>query len=182
MRAVDVHSVFPPLVQRLLVVPSHAPSLSLIISHFQITVSHGVSPWQVVKHGACLGLGLAGMGAGNEHHYELVNRTMNSLDSAVTGESAGISIGLLLLGRLGEPIAETAITECLAYAHETKHEKVIRGIAMGVAMIAYGMEEAADALISQVWHVLPSSRFPFECGDPSFECQLLCVVLSAEGQ
>ena len=46
--------------------------------------------------------------------------------------------------------AACQITECLAYAHETKHEKVIRGIAMGVAMIAYGLEEAADALISQV--------------------------------
>jgi hypothetical protein len=64
---------------------------------------------QVVKHGACLGLGLAAMGAGSEGHYELVNRTMNSLDSAVVGEAAGITIGLLLLGRLGEPIAETAV-------------------------------------------------------------------------
>ena len=63
----------------------------------------------MVKHGACLGLGLAAMGAGTERHYELVNLTMNSLDSAVTGESAGVAIGLLLLGRLGEAIAETAV-------------------------------------------------------------------------
>jgi 26S proteasome regulatory subunit N2 len=64
---------------------------------------------QVVKHGACLGLGLAAMGAGSEQHYELVSRTLNSLDSAVTGEAAGVTIGLLLLGRLGETIADTAV-------------------------------------------------------------------------
>jgi 26S proteasome regulatory subunit N2 len=106
-----------------------------------------------------------------------VNDTLNSLDSAVAGEAAGICIGLLLLGRLNEPIAETAvrvcpfggtslprhvdgtwhrtscaqITECLAYAHETKHEKVIRGISLGMAFIAYAQEEAADSLIAQVW-------------------------------
>jgi 26S proteasome regulatory subunit N2 len=51
---------------------------------------------------------------------------------------------------LPHPSTRVQITECLAFAHETKHEKVIRGISIGVAMIAYGMEEAADALISQV--------------------------------
>ncbi len=68
---------------------------------------------QVVKHGACLGLGLAAMGAGTEEHYDLVNTTLSSLDSAVTGESAGVSIGLLLMGRLGEDIAATAVRMCL---------------------------------------------------------------------
>jgi hypothetical protein len=42
------------------------------------------------------------------------------------------------------------ITDCLALAHETKHEKVIRGIGLGMALIAYGQEEIADGLIEQV--------------------------------
>jgi 26S proteasome regulatory subunit N2 len=43
-----------------------------------------------------------------------------------------------------------AIDEMLQYAHETQHEKIIRGLAVGVALIMYGKEEAADVLIEQL--------------------------------
>lgn len=38
----------------------------------------------------------------------------------------------------------------LDYAHETQHEKIIRGLAMGIALIMYGKEEGADVLIEQL--------------------------------
>lgn len=47
--------------------------------------------------------------AGTELQYSLLNDALNSGDSAVAGEAAGLSIGLLLLGRLGEPIADQAV-------------------------------------------------------------------------
>ena len=47
-------------------------------------------------------------------------------------------------------ICEQAIEEMLAYAHETQHEKIIRGVAMGMALIMYGREEGADTLIEQL--------------------------------
>lgn len=43
-------------------------------------------------------------------------------DSAVAGEAAGIGMGLLMAGSGTEKAAEM-----LAYAHDTQHEKIIRG-------------------------------------------------------
>ncbi len=40
----------------------------------------------------------------------------------VAGEAAGIGIGLLLAGT-----ASNKVQELLTYAHETQHEKIIRG-------------------------------------------------------
>ena len=38
----------------------------------------------------------------------------------------------------------------ITYAEDTKHEKIIRTLAMGLALIMYGKEEAADTLIEQL--------------------------------
>jgi 26S proteasome regulatory subunit N2 len=67
-------------------------------------------------------------------------------ESAVAGEAAGLAMGLVLLGT-GNGIA---LEEMVAYAHQTKHEKIIRGLALGIAMIVYGREEDADILIEQL--------------------------------
>lgn len=44
----------------------------------------------------------------------------------------------------------SAIEEMLTYAHETQHEKIIRGLALGIALVMFGKEEGADTLIEQV--------------------------------
>jgi len=36
----------------------------------------------------------------------------------------------------------------LQYAHETQHEKILRGLAVGIALTMYGRLEEADILIS----------------------------------
>ncbi len=41
----------------------------------------------------------------------------------MAGEAAGIALGLLCCGSGGERVAG----EALAYAHDTQHEKIIRG-------------------------------------------------------
>lgn len=66
-------------------------------------------------------------------------------DDATAGEAAGIGMGLLCCGT-GSDKAQ----EMLAYAHDTQHEKIIRGLALGLALISYGREEAADALVEQM--------------------------------
>merc|ERR1712232_849187 len=38
----------------------------------------------------------------------------------------------------------------LNYAHQTKHEKIIRGLAMGIAIFMFGREEEADTIIEQM--------------------------------
>jgi 26S proteasome regulatory subunit N2 len=99
---------------------------------------------QVIQHGACLGLGLAALGTADEDIYDDIKSVLYT-DSAVAGEAAGISMGLLLVGT-----ATDKASEMLAYAHETQHEKIIRGLALGIALTVYGREEGADTLIEQM--------------------------------
>ncbi|KAE8717553.1 26S proteasome non-ATPase regulatory subunit 1-like protein B [Hibiscus syriacus] len=99
---------------------------------------------EVIQHGACLGLGLAALGTADEEIYDDIKNVLYT-DSAVAGEAAGISMGLLLVGTASEKASEM-----LAYAHETQHEKIIRGLALGIALTVYGMEEEADTLIEQM--------------------------------
>ncbi|GAA5821812.1 hypothetical protein JCM3770_002901 [Rhodotorula araucariae] len=97
---------------------------------------------EVIQHGAALGLGVAAMGSGNEELYDEL-RTVLFNDSAVAGEAAGYAMGLVMLGTA----SDKAVDEMLQYAHETQHEKIIRGLALGLAFLVYGKEEEADALI-----------------------------------
>lgn len=52
-------------------------------------------------------------------------------------------MGLVMLGSA----SEKALDEMLQYAHETQHEKIIRGLAMGIAFMFYGRQEQADKII-----------------------------------
>ena len=42
------------------------------------------------------------------------------------------------------------IDDMVTYAHETQHEKIIRGLAIGLALVMYSLEEQADPLIQQL--------------------------------
>lgn len=86
---------------------------------------------EIIQHGACLGLGLAALGTADEEIYEDVKQVLYT-DSAVAGDAAGISMGLLMVGTASEKASEM-----LAYAHETQHEKIIRGLALGIALTVY---------------------------------------------
>ncbi|XP_039062247.1 26S proteasome non-ATPase regulatory subunit 1 homolog A-like [Hibiscus syriacus] len=99
---------------------------------------------EVIQHGACLGLGLAALGTADEDIYDDIKSVLYT-DSAVAGEAAGIGMGLLMVGTATEKASEM-----LAYAHETQHEKIIRGLALGIALTVYGREEEADTLIEQM--------------------------------
>jgi 26S proteasome regulatory subunit N2 len=101
---------------------------------------------EVIQHGACLGLGLASLGSAEPEVFDELKSVLYT-DSAVAGEAAGIALGLL---GIGADLDRTA--EMLAYAHDTQHEKIIRGLALGCALIALGKEEGADALIEQMVH------------------------------
>jgi 26S proteasome regulatory subunit N2 len=100
---------------------------------------------EVVQHGAALGLGVAGMGGKNPEAYDDLKQTLFT-DSAVAGEAAGYAMGLVMLGT-GDTICAD---EMLTYARETQHEKIIRGLAVGVAFIFYGRQEAAKETIDKL--------------------------------
>merc|ERR1712223_2374247 len=97
------------------------------------------------KHGGCLGLGLAAMGT----HRADVNEQLKFClyqDDAVTGEAAGLAMGLCELGSK----SSGAIEDMVAYAQETQHEKILRGLAVGISLVMYGRLEEADPLIESL--------------------------------
>uniref|UniRef100_G1N7N3 26S proteasome regulatory subunit RPN2 C-terminal domain-containing protein n=6 Tax=Amniota TaxID=32524 RepID=G1N7N3_MELGA len=65
---------------------------------------------------------------------------------AVTGEAAGLALGLVMLGSKNAQ----AIEDMVGYAQETQHEKILRGLAVGIALVMYGRMEEADALIESL--------------------------------
>ena len=55
-------------------------------------------------------------------------------------------MGLLMLGSG----SDRCVDEMLQYAKETQHEKIIRGLAMGVAFVYYARQEEADGVIEKL--------------------------------
>lgn len=100
---------------------------------------------EAIIHGACLGIGLIGFASNDETLYEEMKNVLFT-DSAITGEAAGLAIGLLMAGSKNGNV----INDILEYAHETKHEKIIRSIALSLAIIMFNAEEKADALIEEL--------------------------------
>lgn len=98
---------------------------------------------EVVQHGGALGLGVAGMATGSEEIYDDLKTVLYS-DSAINGEAVGLSMGLVMLGSGNVK----ALEDMIQYAHDTQHEKIVRGLAMGMALIMYARQEAADELIN----------------------------------
>lgn len=98
---------------------------------------------EVVQHGGALGLGVAGMATGREDLYDALKNVLYT-DSAINGEAVGLSMGLVMLGTGNIK----ALEDMISYAHDTQHEKIVRGLALGMALIMYGRQEAADELIN----------------------------------
>jgi 26S proteasome regulatory subunit N2 len=98
---------------------------------------------EVIQHGGALGLGVAGMATGSETIFDAFKNILYT-DSAVNGEAVGLSMGLVMLGTGNIK----ALEDMIQYAHDTQHEKIVRGLAMGMALIMYARQEAADELIN----------------------------------
>ena len=98
---------------------------------------------EVVQHGAALGLGVAGMATESEEVVEELKGALFS-ESAISGQATGLAMGLVMLGSANVK----SIHDMVTYAHETQHEKTVRGLALGIALIMYARQEAADDLIT----------------------------------
>ncbi|KAF2867995.1 armadillo-type protein [Massariosphaeria phaeospora] len=98
---------------------------------------------EVIQHGGALGLGVAGMATGSEDIFDAFKSVLYT-DSAVNGEAVGLSMGLVMLGTGNIK----ALEDMIQYAHDTQHEKIVRGLAIGMALIMYARQEAADELIN----------------------------------
>lgn len=112
-------------------------ALQLIRDHFKKATE------EVVQHGGALGLGVAGMATGDEGIYDDLKQVLWG-DSALNGEAVGIAMGLIMLGTG----SIRALEDMIQYAHDTQHEKIVRGLALGMALIMYGRQEGADELVN----------------------------------
>lgn len=112
-------------------------ALEVIREHFKKATE------EVVQHGGALGLGVAGMATGDEAIYEDLKGVLYT-DSALNGEAIAIAMGLIMLGTGNVK----ALEDMIQYAHDTQHEKIVRGLALGMALIMYGRQEAADELVN----------------------------------
>ena len=119
---------------------------------------------EVISHGASLAVGLTAMGTADIGIVQELKQVLDT-DSAVAGEAAGMAIGMVLVGSgagnttnslpssmsitVQEELSEV-VAELKNYARVTQHEKIIRGIAMGLALMNYGQEENADTVIEEM--------------------------------
>jgi len=103
---------------------------------------------ETICHGAALGVGLSGLGCRDATIFNELKEVLYT-DSAVAGEAAGIAMGMVQLGNGGGGNQE--VTEMLAYAKDTSHEKIIRGLSLGIALMHYQLEERADGIIEQLF-------------------------------
>jgi len=116
------------------------------VTDYLVTALHNASSSEIVLHGGCLGLGLAAMATGNDMLFEELKGVLYAAEAgAVAGEAAGLAMGLVLLGT-----ASPRAAEMIAYAHETAHERISRGLVLGIALIMYGRQEEADVMIEQL--------------------------------
>lgn len=102
---------------------------------------------EVIQHGGALGLGIAGMATGSEIIFENLKDVLFA-DSALNGEAVGLAMGLIMLGTGNANALQVMYT----YAHDTTHEKIVRGCAIGMALIMFGLQEGADVMIEGLLH------------------------------
>lgn len=100
---------------------------------------------EMVRHGGCLGLGLAAMGTQRQDIYAQIRFNLYQ-DDAATGEAAGLAMGMVMLGSK----SEKALKDMVTYAQESQHEKILRGLAVGIALIMFGRLEEADPLLTSL--------------------------------
>jgi 26S proteasome regulatory subunit N2 len=87
----------------------------------------------VIVHGAALAIGMTGL-ASQDHACKEVLMDVLNMNNAVTGEAAGIAVGLLMAGS-GDSLT---LEELHRFARQSEHEKIIRSIALGSAIINFG--------------------------------------------
>lgn len=116
--------------------------IDIVISSLNEPRQEGESISPVIQHGACLALGLISMGSRKTDQYAQLRKVLLQ-DRPEPGETAGYAMGMVMLG-LGQ---SEIVDDMRQLAENTEHEKIMRGIAMGLAFVMYGCEQKADPLI-----------------------------------
>ncbi|KAE9550228.1 hypothetical protein FO519_006548, partial [Halicephalobus sp. NKZ332] len=114
-----------------------------VIDYLQKQLSNATT--SAVRHGACLGLGIAAMGTHNEAVYTQLREILFQ-DDAVVGEAAGTAMGLVMAASLNND----AFREMVQYISDTAHDKIQRGLRTGLSLLAYGRMEEVEPWVSEL--------------------------------
>jgi len=105
-----------------------------------------------VQYGACLAIGLVALGSQNMNDFMRLKEIIIQESSPESGEAAGYGLGMVMLGSG----ASEHVHELLNFATDCEHEKPLRGLSMGFALMSYGLQEEAEVIIE----TLLSNRKP----------------------
>lgn len=87
---------------------------------------------EVIMHGACLGLGLTAFGSSNELVADKLKDILRS-STSVMGEASALALGLVFAGTNNESV----ISELIATASDSEHEKIIRSVCISIGLISF---------------------------------------------
>lgn len=99
----------------------------------EITTNPTHNQNDVIMHGACLGLGLTAFASGNETIGERLKDILNS-STSIMGEASALAIGLTYAGTNSDAI----LSDLIAIAQDTEHEKTLRSICLSIGLISFG--------------------------------------------
>jgi len=100
---------------------------------------------EIVQHGISLALGMVDFGTHNSEVIEKLSEILMS-DNAISGFASALAIGLIAAGSGNEEIWGRLFD----HACDTQHEHIVRGCALGLAMIQLGRQSKADEHIQQL--------------------------------
>merc|ERR1719431_2215055 len=117
-------------------------SLSLMQSYLPKDTAGTSSGY--AEGGGLYALGLIHANHGQDITEYLLSQVKEaSSEQTKHGGCLGLAMGLCELGSK----SAAAIEDMVAYAQETQHEKILRGLAVGIALVMYGRLEEAEPLI-----------------------------------
>ncbi|KFD72386.1 hypothetical protein M514_05379 [Trichuris suis] len=99
----------------------------------------------VLQHGACLGLGLAGMCTHDLGIYGILKNALVQND-VIVGLAASLAMGLVMAGSNNYE----CVMELVRFGASTRHEKILHGISVAIGMIAFGHAEEANTWIGKL--------------------------------
>ncbi|CAD6185233.1 unnamed protein product [Caenorhabditis auriculariae] len=114
-----------------------------VIQYLKGHISHGMTA--PIRHGACLGLGVAAMQTHNYDAYTVLHDALRQ-DETITGEAAGVAMGLVMAGSLNDRLCR----EMYRTIDETRHDKIQRGLRTGVALLAAGRQDDCEPYVADL--------------------------------
>uniref|UniRef100_A0A5S6QF14 26S proteasome non-ATPase regulatory subunit 1 n=1 Tax=Trichuris muris TaxID=70415 RepID=A0A5S6QF14_TRIMR len=99
----------------------------------------------IIRHGACLGIGLAAMGTHHPKIYTILKEMVEE-NNAVVGLAASLSMGLVMASSNNV----RCVMELASIGAQTRHEKVLHGICVAIAAISLGHAEEAEIWIRKL--------------------------------